>query len=84
MERRHLHLDGSRASAKPSVPTCPKWKHASKRARAATARRKEAEFIASIYDGCDNVSIDYGIMEKADNVYHRGERIRLERPRHLG
>jgi mannose-1-phosphate guanylyltransferase len=30
---------------------------------------KEAEFIAGIYDGCDNVSIDYGIMEKADNVF---------------
>lgn len=29
----------------------------------------EAAFIASIYDSCENVSIDYGIMEKAGNVY---------------
>lgn len=29
----------------------------------------EAAFIASIYDSCENVSIDYGIMEKAANVY---------------
>lgn len=30
---------------------------------------EEAAFIASMYDDCENVSIDYGIMEKADNVY---------------
>ena len=29
----------------------------------------EAAFITSIYDGCENVSIDYGIMERATNVY---------------
>jgi mannose-1-phosphate guanylyltransferase len=29
----------------------------------------EAEFIASIYSSCANESIDYGIMEKAENVY---------------
>lgn len=29
----------------------------------------EAAFVASIYDSCENVSIDYGIMEKARNVY---------------
>lgn len=29
----------------------------------------EAAFINSIYGSCENVSIDYGIMEKADNVY---------------
>lgn len=29
----------------------------------------EAAFIASIYDTCENVSIDYGIMEKARNVF---------------
>ena len=31
--------------------------------------RQEADFIRSVYDGCENVSIDYGIMEKAHNVY---------------
>jgi mannose-1-phosphate guanylyltransferase len=30
---------------------------------------QEAEFITSIYDACDSVSIDYGIMEKAENVF---------------
>ncbi|MCC6540820.1 MAG: mannose-1-phosphate guanylyltransferase [Flavobacteriales bacterium] len=30
---------------------------------------REAGFIASIYDSCENVSIDYGIMEKAHHVY---------------
>lgn len=30
---------------------------------------KEQEFIQSAYYQCTNISIDYGIMEKADNVY---------------
>ncbi len=30
---------------------------------------KEAEAIERIYPQCTNISIDYGIMEKADNVY---------------
>ncbi len=30
---------------------------------------KEQEFINSIYADCENISIDYGIMEKAENVH---------------
>ena len=30
---------------------------------------KEDEFIAQAYSMCTNISIDYGIMEKAENVY---------------
>ena len=30
---------------------------------------KESEFISHTYYECKNISIDYGIMEKADNVY---------------
>lgn len=30
---------------------------------------KEQAFINEIYPTCENVSIDYGVMEKADNVY---------------
>ena len=30
---------------------------------------KEEEFIEQIFPKCPNISIDYGIMEKADNVY---------------
>ena len=30
---------------------------------------KEAAFIEKAYSGCKNISIDYGIMEKANNVY---------------
>lgn len=30
---------------------------------------KEDDFITSAYSRCRNISIDYGIMEKADNVY---------------
>jgi mannose-1-phosphate guanylyltransferase len=30
---------------------------------------KEAEFIGKVYPNCKNISIDYGIMEKAENVY---------------
>lgn len=30
---------------------------------------KEQEFIEEAYPTCKNISIDYGIMEKADNVY---------------
>jgi mannose-1-phosphate guanylyltransferase len=29
----------------------------------------EKEFIEKVYAGCKNISIDYGIMEKAENVY---------------
>jgi mannose-1-phosphate guanylyltransferase len=32
---------------------------------------KEAAFIAKAYISCKNISIDYAIMEKADNVYVR-------------
>jgi mannose-1-phosphate guanylyltransferase len=32
---------------------------------------KEKEFIAKAYINCKNISIDYAIMEKADNVYVR-------------
>jgi mannose-1-phosphate guanylyltransferase len=31
--------------------------------------KKEESFIAGTYASCKNISIDYGIMEKADNVY---------------
>ncbi len=30
---------------------------------------EESDFIAKTYPKCKNISIDYGIMEKADNVY---------------
>jgi mannose-1-phosphate guanylyltransferase len=30
---------------------------------------KEAKFITKTYTVCRNISIDYGIMEKAENVY---------------
>jgi len=30
---------------------------------------KELSFVEKTYSGCKNISIDYGIMEKADNVY---------------
>lgn len=30
---------------------------------------QEQSFINSIYSECKNISIDYGVMEKADNVY---------------
>lgn len=30
---------------------------------------KETEFINRVYPNCRNISIDYGIMEKAENVY---------------
>ncbi len=32
---------------------------------------KEVDFIAKAYTNCKNISIDYAIMEKADNVYVR-------------
>jgi mannose-1-phosphate guanylyltransferase len=32
---------------------------------------QESEFIAKAYTNCKNISIDYAIMEKADNVYVR-------------
>ncbi len=30
---------------------------------------QEAEFISKVYPNCKNISIDYGVMEKAENVY---------------
>jgi mannose-1-phosphate guanylyltransferase len=32
---------------------------------------KEIEFIKVVYSVCKNISIDYGVMEKASNVYVR-------------
>jgi mannose-1-phosphate guanylyltransferase len=32
---------------------------------------QEAEFIKRVYPMCRNISIDYGVMEKAENVYVR-------------
>jgi mannose-1-phosphate guanylyltransferase len=32
---------------------------------------KEAAYIREVYSKCKNVSIDYGVMEKAENVYVR-------------
>ena len=34
-----------------------------------TARPKEAAFISQTYPDCESISIDYGVMEKAKNVY---------------
>jgi len=31
--------------------------------------KDESEFIMKIYSKCKNISVDYGIMEKAENVY---------------
>lgn len=36
---------------------------------------EEAEFIKMTYPQCKNISIDYGIMEKANNVYVRSSAI---------
>lgn len=33
---------------------------------------KETEFIAETYNECKNISIDYGVMEKAENVFVYG------------
>ena len=30
---------------------------------------KEIEFVNRMFPGCKNISVDYGIMEKSDNVY---------------
>lgn len=30
---------------------------------------KESDFISKVYPNCKNISIDYGIMEKAENVF---------------
>ena len=30
---------------------------------------EELDFIADTYERCKNISIDYGVMEKAENVY---------------
>jgi mannose-1-phosphate guanylyltransferase len=37
--------------------------------RALFGTREETKFIRKTYTVCKNISIDYGIMEKADNVY---------------
>lgn len=36
---------------------------------------KEADFIDKAYSNCKNISIDYAVMEKADNVYVRASAI---------
>lgn len=37
--------------------------------------KDEIPFIEKVYTGCKNISIDYAIMEKADNVYVRSSAI---------
>ena len=37
--------------------------------RAAYGTPEEGAFISQVYGQCQNISIDYGILEKADNVY---------------
>ena len=37
--------------------------------RAVYGTDKEKDFIENAYGQCTNISIDYGVMEKADNVY---------------
>jgi mannose-1-phosphate guanylyltransferase len=36
---------------------------------------QEADFISKVYTNCKNISIDYAVMEKADNVYVRSSAI---------
>ena len=43
---------------------------------------REMEFINANFTSCPPNSIDYAVMEKADNVYVECE-FRMERPRHL-
>ncbi len=40
-----------------------------KEAYSALGTEKETEAIQKVYSRCTNISIDYGVMEKADNVY---------------
>ncbi len=35
----------------------------------------EKQYIEKVYEQCKNISIDYGVMEKADNVYVRSSAI---------
>ena len=36
---------------------------------------EEAEYVKGIYSNCKNISIDYAVLEKADNVYVRSSAI---------
>ena len=47
----------------------PEVDHLFKQGEGLYNREGEAEFISRIYQICKNISIDYGIMEKATNVY---------------
>ena len=47
----------------------PDEHHLFEEGREKFATEHEAAFIAGAYPRCNNISIDYGIMEKADNVY---------------
>lgn len=47
----------------------PEVNHLFDEGRAAYNTPDEESFIQKVYPGCKNISIDYGIMEKAANVY---------------
>lgn len=47
----------------------PEVDHLFKQGEGLYNREGETEFISRIYQICKNISIDYGIMEKAKNVY---------------
>ena len=55
--------------AMPSTSTWATLPRCSTKAPTSWARPQEEEFIAEAYSRCRNISIDYGVMEKADNVY---------------
>jgi len=47
----------------------PEIKESFEKGRGIYNTDKEPEFIQQVYTTCRSISIDYGIMEKADNVY---------------
>ena len=56
-------------SSTPFTSIFPKWPKCSTRSKRKLGTSEEKEAILSAYSQCKNISIDYGIMEKAQNVY---------------
>jgi mannose-1-phosphate guanylyltransferase len=51
------------------INTCMKWLNFLKKAKKYFTPREEESYIKKTYSFCKNISIDYGIMEKSNEVY---------------
>ena len=53
----------------PLISICLTWLNCFRQIRQPIIQKKETDLIDQVYPACQNISIDYGIIEKSENVY---------------